>query len=139
VVGGEALRARPVRGWLERAPESVVVNEYGPTETVVGCCVFRARAGQQVGEQVPIGSPIANTRVFVLDEWLGPVPVGVAGELYIAGAQLARGYAGRPGLTAERFIACPFGAVGQRMYRTGDVARWTPGGSWCFSGGLMSR
>ena len=100
VVGGEALAGALVRDWLERAPGSVVVNEYGPTETVVGCCAFRVVAGQPVGEQVPIGRPIANTRVFVLDDRLGLVPPGVAGELYIAGAGLARGYAGRPGLTA---------------------------------------
>ncbi|MER7186876.1 amino acid adenylation domain-containing protein, partial [Streptomyces hyaluromycini] len=94
VVGGEALTAGPVRDWLGRTPGSVVVNEYGPTEATVGCCVFRAVSGQRLDELVPIGRPVANTRLYVLDESLGVVPVGVAGELYIAGAQLARGYVG---------------------------------------------
>jgi amino acid adenylation domain-containing protein len=134
VAGGEALAGADVRSWLAGAPGSVVVNEYGPTEAVVGCCVFEVRAGQQVGDVVPIGVPLPNTRVFVLDRWLGPVPAGVTGELYVAGAQLARGYLGQPGLTAERFVGCPFGAGGERMYRTGDLARWTPGGVLVFAG-----
>ncbi|MDX3315286.1 amino acid adenylation domain-containing protein, partial [Streptomyces sp. ME08-AFT2] len=127
VVGGEALPGAAVREWLERSPDSVVVNEYGPTETVVGCSVFSVRLGQEVGESVPIGRPVANTQLYVLDERLAPVPVGVAGELYVAGEQLARGYLGRAALTAERFLASPF-ASGLRMYRTGDVARWSADG-----------
>ncbi|MDX5568855.1 amino acid adenylation domain-containing protein, partial [Streptomyces sp. ID05-04B] len=133
VVGGEALPGAVVRAWLERAPESVVVNEYGPTETVVGCAVFEVRAGQEVGEPVPVGRPIANMSLYVLDGSLRPVAPGVAGELYLAGAQVARGYVRRPGLTAERFVANPFDP-GVRMYRSGDVARWRADGQLEFLG-----
>ena len=98
VVGGEQLTAEHVDFWRRHAPETELINEYGPTETVVGCCVYRVPADRSVSGPIPIGRPIANTRLYVLNRNLEPVPVGVAGELYIGGAGVARGYLRRPGL-----------------------------------------
>jgi amino acid adenylation domain-containing protein len=127
MVGGEAAPAALLRQWRRRHPGLGLVNQYGPTEATVGCLDYPISPGDPVPDPVPIGRPVWNTQVFVLDEHLGLTPPGVAGELYVAGAGLARGYLGRAALTAERFVACPFRA-GQRMYRTGDLARWTRSG-----------
>ncbi|HEV3457140.1 MAG TPA: amino acid adenylation domain-containing protein, partial [Thermoanaerobaculia bacterium] len=124
VVGGEALTHEAIDFWLEHAPETRIFNEYGPTETVVGCCVHEVAAGAGGRGPVPIGRPIANTCLLLLDRGLQPVPIGVPGEIFIGGGGLARGYLGRPDLTADRFVPDPFSErPGNRLYRTGDLAR----------------
>jgi amino acid adenylation domain-containing protein len=127
-VGGEAVQAGLWRR-IAQADGVTGYNVYGPTE----CTVFTTIA-RVTGDQPVIGCPLPGTRAYVLDEWLRPVPVGLAGALYVAGPQVGRGYWRRPGLTAERFVADPFGLAGERMYRTGDVARWTRDGVLEFLG-----
>ncbi|MBD0422673.1 amino acid adenylation domain-containing protein, partial [Streptomyces sp. TRM S81-3] len=128
IVAGEACAPELMARWARTHP---MYNSYGPTETTVDATLWRCDPDADL---VAIGRPVVNTRVYVLDEWLEPVPVGVAGEVYVAGAGLARGYAGRPVLTAERFVADPFAGNGTRLYRTGDRARWTPDGELVFAG-----
>ncbi|MCX5202704.1 amino acid adenylation domain-containing protein [Streptomyces sp. NBC_00237] len=127
-LGGELLLTGALESWRRENPGVTVVNEYGPTETTVGCMEFRVEPGQALtGDSVSLGRPIWNTRIHVLDEHLRPVPRGVIGEMYVSGVSLARGYLGRPGVTAGRFVASPF-EPGERMYRTGDLARWCADG-----------
>jgi amino acid adenylation domain-containing protein len=130
VLGGEALYGEPLRNWRCGREHVTVINEYGPTEATVGCVTHRIGPGEPIAPgAVPIGRPIWNTGAYVLDEELRPAPAGVPGELYISGRQLARGYLNQPGLTAERFVADPYGPPGTRMYRTGDLARRRPDGT----------
>ncbi|MBA2448198.1 MAG: amino acid adenylation domain-containing protein [Chloroflexi bacterium] len=132
LTGGDQLRRRPREG----LPFSVV-NHYGPTECTVVTTWGPVSADSETGAPPPIGRPIANTRVYVLDRQLQPVPVGVPGELHIGGDGLAQGYLHRPELTAERFVSDPFGGEpGARLYKTGDLARYCPDGSLEFLGRL---
>ncbi len=135
VIGGEDLQMETLEFWREHAPATRLINEYGPTETVVGCCVYEVSAEDVTPGSVSIGRAIANTQLYVLDQHFQPVPIGVAGELYIGGAGLARGYWQRAELTAERFVPHPFTAdAGSRLYRTGDVARYRADGRLDFLG-----
>ncbi|GGR87730.1 hypothetical protein GCM10010252_28150 [Streptomyces aureoverticillatus] len=132
--GGEAVPGAVVARVLDACPGLTVVDGYGPTETTTFATRRPYRAGDPLPAVLPIGRPLDNTRVYVLDDALQPQPPGIPGELYIAGAGLARGYAGLPGATAARYLADPFGPPGTRMYRTGDIVRWSGDGELRFVG-----
>ncbi len=142
LAGGDVIAPAHARRLLEALPDVTLVNGYGPTEGTTFTCCHRMTGPEQVGASVPIGRPIANAQVYVVDEGLRPVPPGVVGELVAGGEGLARGYLGRPELTAERFVPDPFagggsegeGEPGGRLYRTGDRVRWLPDGTLEFLG-----
>ncbi|WP_282692102.1 non-ribosomal peptide synthetase [Streptomyces sp. CC208A] len=128
--GGEVLTPDVAAAW---SPGRRLLNGYGPSECAVAATLFPVEPGVRY-DNVPIGRPIPHTSVRVLDDRLRPVPPGVTGELYLGGVGVGRGYVGRPGLTAERFVADPFGRPGARLYRTGDLVRWNPDGLLEFAG-----
>ena len=133
VVGGETLSASTLIGWKQHAPETRIINEYGPTEATVGCCVHEV--GPNPSGNIPIGRPISGARLYVVDRHMELVPVGVAGELCIGGAGIARGYVNRPELTEERFLDDPFSEASEaRLYRSGDLARYRSDGELEFLG-----
>ena len=137
VLGGEALLGNSLSLWRDQAPGTRLINEYGPTETVVGCCVYEATEDTPRQGPVAIGRPIANTQLYVLDRALQPVPIGVPGELYIGGDGVARGYLNQAQLTAERFMPNPF--TSGRLYKTGDLVRHLADGNLEYLGRLDSQ
>ena len=137
ITGGDALSLKLAQRIDEMAAGCRLLNHYGPTETTIGSVVNFDVLIDTNGERVPIGRAIANTFIYLLDEKLRPVPLGIAGEIFIGGEGVARGYCGQGGLTAERFLPDPFsGASGRRMYRTGDRGRYLPDGNLEFLGRL---
>lgn len=130
LAGGDVLSARHVRRALEKLPNCRVINGYGPTENTTFTCCYAMRAGEPVPDSVPIGRPISNTQVYILNEDLLPVPPGTVGELFAAGDGLARGYLNAIEMTSQKFVPNPFAGRDDdaRMYRTGDLARWRPDG-----------
>ncbi|NUP47729.1 MAG: amino acid adenylation domain-containing protein, partial [Catenulispora sp.] len=135
ILGGELLTGDMIKNWRAGHPAATVLNVYGATEATVNSTEHPMGPDAVVPDgALPVGKPFWNTRIYVLDRRLRPVPPGVVGEIYIAGVQLARGYLNRPGLSAQRFVADPHGPAGERMYRTGDLGRWTQDGLLEFAG-----
>ncbi|MEG5173413.1 amino acid adenylation domain-containing protein [Microcoleus sp. B3-D7] len=141
ILGGEAASWELMEKVRKINSDCLIFNHYGPTEATVGVLTYQVYGEELKGisETVPLGRPIANTQIYLLDSHLQPVPVGVPGELHIGGISLARGYLNRPELTAEKFIPNPFGAPEARLYKTGDLARYLPDGNIEFLGRIDSQ
>jgi amino acid adenylation domain-containing protein len=135
IVGGEKASAAALAGWQKAAgPQVRWINTYGPTETSVIATAFEPPQGWPAERELPIGRPIANTRIYVLDQYMNLAPEGVPGEMYIGGPGVGRGYLNRPDLTEQKFVSDPYGAPGERLYKTGDVVRYCPDGNLEFVG-----
>ena len=148
IIGGESLRSQHISFWRKHYPEITLINEYGPTEAVVGCCVHWVTNTDTDEGNIPIGRPIDGTQLYILDEHQQPVPVGVPGELYVGGAGVARGYLNQPALTTDRFItpppflakslakylSFPSDISSSRLYKTGDLATYLPNGTLKYLG-----
>ncbi|MFJ9577474.1 amino acid adenylation domain-containing protein [Streptomyces sp. NPDC101191] len=134
MTGGEAASVAHVTRLVREFPRLRLVNGYSPAESMIFTVAHRITEDDAGSASIPVGRALNNKRLYVLDEQLNPVAPGVIGELYMAGVGLAHGYAGQPGLTAGRFVACPFGPAGERMYRTGDLVRWRADGVLEFHG-----
>jgi non-ribosomal peptide synthase protein (TIGR01720 family) len=148
IIGGEALLENHLNFWRDNFPNTRLINEYGPTETVVGCCIYDASNKAATRNAVPIGKAIANVQLYVLDKYLQPVPVGIPGELYIGGVGVARGYLNKSELTAEKFIPNPFKEQLPitnyqlpitKLYKTGDLVRYLPDGNLEYLGRLDNQ
>ncbi|MCA9420481.1 MAG: amino acid adenylation domain-containing protein [Nitrospira sp.] len=136
-LGGETLVAQTLAGWNSYGKWPKIVNEYGPTETVVGCCAYEVSQGNSFSGSIPIGRPISNMQIYLLDQYLQPRPIGIPAEVHIGGVGLARGYHKRPDLTAEQFIPHPLSKEpNARLYKTGDLARYRPDGTIEYGGRL---
>ena len=142
ILGGEASRSDWIESLKRLAPGCVILNHYGPTEATVGVLTYHVEENQHapITSTLPLGRPLTNVQIYLLDPYLQPVPIGVQGELYIGGASVARGYLNRPALTAEKFIPNPFSdRPGARLYKTGDLARYLPDGNIEFLGRLDNQ